>query len=67
MEKTVYVVSTRAGGVDTFFKELNGVKPHFVDDITESMFMTEGDAIKLTTFLNKKTDMYFEIIEVNFE
>lgn len=67
MNQTAYVVSTNVGGVDTFFKDVNGVKPNFVDDVAEAMFMTEEDAIKLSTVLNDKTDMYFEVILINFE
>lgn len=62
-----YVVSTVVGGVDTFFQGMNGVNPHFVDVVAESMFMEEDEAYMLADLLNSKLNTRFDVIEIEFE
>lgn len=63
-KKTPYLVSTNLGGQECYFVELNGVKPHFSDDLKEACFMSEENAVRLRDILNEKSDAYFEVLEV---
>ncbi|WP_430597537.1 hypothetical protein [Enterococcus sp. AZ177] len=63
--ETPYLVCTTLGGQECYFVELDGVKPHFSDDLKEACFMSEEDAVRLRDILNEKTDAYFEVLEVN--
>lgn len=60
-----YLVCTNSGGYECYFTGLDGLRPHFSNDLEEACLMPELAAVGLRDILNEKTNSFFEVLEVN--